>query len=45
MATSNYHIYTDLLHIIEQLKPKNILDVGIGYGILGGLYREIFKLY
>jgi hypothetical protein len=45
MATSNYHIFTDLLHVVEQVKPKSILDVGIGFGILGGLYREVFELY
>lgn len=45
MAVSNYHIFSDLLHVVEQIRPKSILDVGIGFGILGGLYREVLELY
>jgi hypothetical protein len=45
MATSDYHHISDVLHVVEQIKPRSILDVGIGFGIWGVLCREVLDLY
>jgi len=45
MPTSDYHHIPDVLHIVEQLRPKSILDIGIGFGIFGYLYRQVLELY
>ncbi|MCM8799962.1 MAG: class I SAM-dependent methyltransferase [Candidatus Omnitrophica bacterium] len=45
MPTSDYHHIPDILHIVEYLKPESILDIGIGFGIYGYLFRYVLELY
>jgi SAM-dependent methyltransferase len=45
MPTSDYHQISDVLHVVEQIKPARILDVGIGFGKWGLLCHEILDVY
>lgn len=45
MPVSDYHNYSDILHIVEQIKPRRILDIGIGFGIWGVLMRQLLEMY
>ncbi len=45
MPTSDYHQITDVLHVVEQLNPTTVLDVGVGFGKWGVLCREVLEVY
>jgi hypothetical protein len=45
MPTSDYHQISDVLHVIEQVGPAHVLDVGVGFGKWGFLCREILDVY
>ena len=45
MPTSDYHQISDVLHVVEQVKPSSVLDVGVGFGKWGFLCREILDVY
>jgi 2-polyprenyl-3-methyl-5-hydroxy-6-metoxy-1,4-benzoquinol methylase len=45
MPTSDYHQISDVLHVIEQVRPARVLDVGVGFGKWGFLCREILDVY
>lgn len=45
MPTSDYHHISDVLHVVEQLEPKSVLEVGIGFGKWGLLCREVMEIY
>jgi hypothetical protein len=45
MPVSDFHQIPQVLDVIEQFKPKSILDVGIGFGKWGVLIREITDIY
>lgn len=40
MPSSRPNTIPTVIHLIRQLKPKSILDVGIGFGKWGHLFRE-----
>lgn len=45
MPVSDYHQISDVLHVVEQVRPRSVLDVGVGFGKWGLLCREILELY
>jgi hypothetical protein len=45
MPTSDFHQISDVLHVIEQLQPRTVLDIGVGFGKWGMLCREILEIY
>jgi 2-polyprenyl-3-methyl-5-hydroxy-6-metoxy-1,4-benzoquinol methylase len=45
MPTSDYHQISDVLHVVEQVRPASVLDVGVGFGKWGFLCREILDVY
>jgi hypothetical protein len=45
MPTSDYHQISDVLHVVQQLKPRSILDIGVGFGKWGLLCREVLEIY
>jgi SAM-dependent methyltransferase len=45
MPTSDYHQISDVLHVVQQVDPKTVLDVGVGFGKWGILCREILEVY
>jgi hypothetical protein len=45
VPTSDYHQISDVLHVIEQVRPPRLLDVGVGFGKWGFLCREILDVY
>ena len=45
MPTSDYHQISDVLHVVEQVRPATVLDVGVGFGKWGFLCREILDVY
>src|SRR5688572_14003695 len=45
MPTSDYHQISDVLHVIEQVDPESVLEVGVGFGKWGTLCREILEIY
>lgn len=45
MPTSDYHHISDVLHVLEQIHPASVLDIGIGFGKWGILCREILEIY
>ena len=45
MPTSDYHQISDVLHVIDQVRPARVLDVGVGFGKWGFLCREILDVY
>ena len=40
MPSSRPNIIPTVVHLVRQLKPRSILDVGIGFGKWGHLFRE-----
>src|SRR6266545_5686189 len=40
MPSSRPNTIPTVIHLIRQLKPKSILDVGVGFGKWGHLFRE-----
>ncbi|MBW2045274.1 MAG: hypothetical protein JRI96_10385 [Deltaproteobacteria bacterium] len=45
MPTSNKYLITPVLEAAEQINPKTILDIGIGFGKWGFLLREYLELF
>ncbi len=45
MPVSDFHQISDVLHVIEQINPERILDVGVGFGKWGVLCREVLDIY
>jgi len=45
MPSSRYDLIPVVLNVVTQLKPKSILDVGIGFGKYGVLFREYLDLW
>ena len=44
MAASDYQCIYEVLHVIEQVKPRSILDVGVGFGKWGIMCRDILEI-
>jgi len=44
MPTSDYHQISVLMHVIDQLAPKSILEIGVGFGKWGVLCRELLEI-
>ena len=40
MPSSRAHTIPTVIHLVRQIKPESILDVGIGFGKWGHLFRE-----
>src|SRR5580765_520709 len=40
MPSSRPNIIPTVIHLIRQMRPQSILDVGIGFGKWGHLFRE-----
>src|SRR5882672_10882574 len=40
MPSSRPNTIPTVLHLVRQLRPRSILDVGIGFGKWGHLFRE-----
>lgn len=40
MPSSRPNLIPTVIHVIRQLRPKSILDVGVGFGKWGHLFRE-----
>ncbi len=40
MPSSRPNIIPTVIHLLQQLKPQSILDVGVGFGKWGHLFRE-----
>jgi hypothetical protein len=45
MPTSDYRHIADVLHVIYQVNPRRMLDIGVGFGKWGLLCREILDVY
>lgn len=45
MPTSHYNQINEIVELIYFLKPKKILDIGIGYGKYGFLSREYLEIW
>jgi hypothetical protein len=45
MPVSDYHQISDVLHVVQQVNPTKVLDVGVGFGKWGLLCREILEIY
>ena len=45
MPTSNKYVITPVIKLVEQIKPKSILDVGSGFGKWGFLLREYLEVW
>jgi hypothetical protein len=45
MPTSDFHNITPLVSILNQLRPKRVLDVGCGFGKYGVLLREYLDIW
>jgi SAM-dependent methyltransferase len=45
MPTSHYLFIEDMLKDLHLIMPKKILDVGIGFGKFGFLFREMTDIY
>ncbi len=45
MPTSDYHQISDVLHVVEQLQPRTVLDIGVGFGKWGMLCRKLLEIY
>jgi SAM-dependent methyltransferase len=41
MPSSDYHSIPKVLQVVERLQPRSILDIGMGHGRYGFLFREI----
>ena len=40
MPSSRPNVIPTVIHLLQQLKPRSILDVGVGFGKWGHLFRE-----
>src|SRR5947208_4841713 len=40
MPSSRPNVIPTVIHLVRQIKPRSILDVGIGFGKWGHLFRE-----
>src|SRR4030095_10541174 len=40
MPSSRPNAIPTIIHLVRQLKPRSILDVGVGFGKWGHLFRE-----
>jgi hypothetical protein len=45
MPVSDYRQISDVSHIVIQLKPKKLLDIGVGFGKYGVNCREVLDVY
>ncbi len=45
MGTSNWQNISYNLQIVKKLNPKSILDIGVGFGRWGILFREILEIW
>ena len=45
MPSSNYHAIPTVLNLVNSIKPKSILDIGIGTGKYGLLFREYLDVW
>lgn len=45
MPVSDFHCISDVLHVVEAVMPKCMLDVGVGFGKWGVLCREVLDVY
>jgi hypothetical protein len=45
MPTSDYHQISDVLHVVQQVLPQSVLDVGVGFGKWGVLLRDVLEVY
>jgi hypothetical protein len=45
MPSSKYEIISKIVHLVNNLKPKSILDIGIGFGKYGMLFREYLDVW
>ena len=45
MPVSDYHQISDVMHVVEQVKPRSVLDIGVGFGKWGMLCREVLDVY
>lgn len=45
MPTSRYDLIPTVLDLVTRIKPRSILDVGIGFGKYGVLFREYLDLW
>lgn len=44
MPTSYHGYITDVIDLVKMIKPKSILDVGVGFGKWGSLFREYLDI-
>lgn len=45
MPSSRYHFIPAVLDIVTKIQPNSILDIGIGYGKWGVLFREYLDIW
>jgi hypothetical protein len=45
VPVSDYHSISDVLHVVEQINPKSIFEVGVGFGKWGSVLREVVDVY
>lgn len=45
MPGSDYHQISDVLHVVEQIDPLTVLEIGVGFGKWGVLCREVLEVY
>jgi hypothetical protein len=45
LPTSDFHQISDVLHVVEQIRPATVLDIGVGFGKWGMLCREVLEIY
>jgi hypothetical protein len=45
VPVSDYHQISDVLHVVQQIQPQSLLDIGVGFGKWGMLCREILEIY
>lgn len=45
MPVSDYHQISDVLHVVQQVNPRTVLDIGVGFGKWGMLCREVLDVY
>jgi hypothetical protein len=45
MPTSDYSLISSIVDIVFKAKPRTVLDIGIGFGKYGFLFREYLDIY
>ena len=45
MPTGNKYVIVPMIKLIEQINPKSVFDVGIGFGKWGFLLREYLDVW